>query len=82
MGMRLVASLILPNHSCLNTSDNFFLIAMLTHDLRERALLLDDFWMILLQEDDGIDHAAHIMGTISGMIWASSLILWEKHLSC
>jgi membrane associated rhomboid family serine protease len=78
MGMRLVTSLMSPNHSRLNASDYFFLIATLAHDLRESALSLDDFRKIPLLEGDGIDHAAHVMGAISGMIWASSLILWEK----
>ena len=78
MGMRLVTSLFSPNHSRLNALDYFFLIATLAHDLRESALSLDDFRKIPLLEGDGIDHAAHVMGAVSGMIWASSLVLWEK----
>ncbi|KAL3816148.1 hypothetical protein ACHAXA_001635 [Cyclostephanos tholiformis] len=78
MGMRLVTSLFSSCHSRLNALDYFFVIATLVHDVRESALTLDDFRKLpSLLEGDGIDHAAHVMGAISGMIWAASLILWE-----
>ena len=80
MGMRLVKSLMLPNLSRLNALDCFFLISALVHDLQESALSLDDFQKIPLLEGDGIDHTAHVMGVVSGMIWALLLILWEKLL--
>lgn len=78
MGMRLVTSWFSRHHSRLNALDYFFVIATLAHDLRESTLSLEDLRNVSSLEGDGTDHAAHVMGAVSGMIWASSLILWEK----
>lgn len=78
MGMRLITSWMSPYHSRLHSLDYFFLIATLAHDLNESPLSLEDLRLSVLLEGDGIDHAAHIMGAVFGIIWALVLILWEK----
>jgi membrane associated rhomboid family serine protease len=79
MGMRRVTSAISPFHSRLNALDYAFVVATLMHDLRESAFTLEDFRRLpSVLEGDGIDHAAHVTGAISGIILAASLILWEK----
>jgi membrane associated rhomboid family serine protease len=78
MGMRLITSWLSPHHSRLSALDYFFVIATIAHDMRESALSFEDLRNVPSLEGDGIDHAAHVMGFVSGMIWASSLILWEK----
>lgn len=78
MGMRLVTSWLSRRHSRLDGLDYFFLIATLAHDLNESPLSLEDLRMSVLLEGDGVDHAAHIMGAAFGMVWALTLIIWEK----
>jgi len=78
MGMRLVTSWMSPHHSRLNGLDYFFIISTLVHDLNETPISLEDLGMSTLMGGDGIDHAAHIMGAVFGMIWAVVLILWTK----
>lgn len=78
MGMRLLTSWMSPYHSRLDGLDYFFLIATLAHDLKESPISLEDLRISVLLEGDGVDHAAHIMGFVFGMIWALVLILWEK----
>lgn len=78
MGMRLVTSWISPHHSKMSMWDYFFVVATLAHDLNESPITLEDLRMSTLLEGDGVDHTAHIMGTVFGMIWALVFILWEK----
>eukprot|EP00579_Thalassiosira_antarctica_P002812 CAMPEP_0201875540 /NCGR_PEP_ID=MMETSP0902-20130614/7496_1 /ASSEMBLY_ACC=CAM_ASM_000551 /TAXON_ID=420261 /ORGANISM="Thalassiosira antarctica, Strain CCMP982" /LENGTH=335 /DNA_ID=CAMNT_0048402621 /DNA_START=76 /DNA_END=1084 /DNA_ORIENTATION=+ len=78
MGMRLVTSWMSPYHSKMSMWDYVFLIATLAHDLNESPITLEDLRMSALLEGDGVDHTAHIMGTVFGMIWALVFILWEK----
>ena len=78
MGMRLITSWLSPCHSRLDGLDYFFLVATLAHDLNGSPLSLEDLRMSVLLEGDGVDHAAHIMGAVFGMVWAITLILCEK----
>ncbi|KAL7547037.1 hypothetical protein ACHAWF_010359 [Thalassiosira exigua] len=78
MGMRLLTSWLSPYHSRLDGLDFFFIVATLAHDLNESPLSLDDLRMSVLLEGDGVDHAAHIMGALFGLLWALALILCEK----
>ena len=78
MGMRLVTSWLSPYHSRLNGLDYIFLVGTLAHDLKKSPLLLEDLRVSVFLEGDGIDHSAHLMGVIVGMIWALVIIVWEK----
>lgn len=78
IGMRIITSWLSPYHSQLNVLDYVFLSATIAHDVHESALTLDDLRSFRLLEGDGIDHTAHVMGVVSGMIWAMALIVWEK----
>ena len=78
MGMRLVTSWISPHHSKMSMWDYFSVVATLAHDLNESPITLEDLRMSTLLEGAGVDHTAHIMGTVFGMIWALVFILWEK----
>lgn len=80
MGMRLIASWISSFHSRLTTLDYFFVLATVAHDLHESALSIYDLRLIHLLEGNGTDHAAHVMGMISGMIWATVLVLLSEKL--
>lgn len=80
MGMRLITSWISSFHSRLNAMDYCFVLATIAHDLHESALSIDDLRLIHLLEGNGIDHAAHVMGMISGMIWATVLVLLSEKL--
>lgn len=78
MGMRLMTSWLSPYHSRLNGLDYFFLVGTLAHDLNKSPLLLEHLRISVFLEGDNIDHSAHLMGVIVGMIWAFMIILWEK----
>jgi membrane associated rhomboid family serine protease len=78
MGMRLITSWLSPYHSRLNGLDYFVLIGTLAHDLKKSPLLLEDLRISVFLEGDNIDHSAHLMGVIVGMIWACMIILCEK----
>lgn len=78
MGMRVITSWMSPYHARLNSLDYFFLILTLAHDLTQSPISLEDLRMSSLLKGDGVDHAAHIMGFIFGMLWALIFILWEK----
>lgn len=80
MGMRLITSWISSFHSRLNALDYFFVLATIAHDLGESALSIDNLRMMHLLEGNGIDHAAHVMGTISGMIWAMVFVFMSEKL--
>jgi hypothetical protein len=64
----------------LNAFDYFFVLATIAYDLRESALSIDDLRLIHLLEGNGIDHAAHVMGMISGMIWATVFVFVSEKL--
>mmetsp|Transcript_32409 Transcript_32409/g.69970 ORF Transcript_32409/g.69970 Transcript_32409/m.69970 type:complete len:347 (+) Transcript_32409:413-1453(+) len=79
MGMRLFTSWMSPcHHSRLDGLDYFFLLATLANDWNNSPISLEDLRMSVLLEGDGVDHAAHIMGALFGMMWALVLILWGK----
>lgn len=78
MGMRLVTSWMSPYHSRLNGMDYFFLLVALSHDLSKIALSLKDLKMSIFLEEDNVDHSAHLMGFMFGMIWAIILVTWER----
>ena len=80
VGMRLITSWISSFHSRLNAFDYFFVLATIAYDLRESALSIDDLRLIHLLEGNGIDHAAHVMGMISGMIWATVFVFVSEKL--
>ena len=78
MGMRLITAFMSPYHSNMDVLDCFFTIATLAHDLNKSPLTLDDLRLSVLLEGDGVDHAAHLMGAVFGMMWAFTLIVWER----
>ena len=78
MGMRVITSWLSPHHSRLNGLDYFFLIGTLAHDLNKSPILLEDLRISVFLEGDGIDHSAHLMGVVIGMIWALMIVIWEK----
>jgi len=78
MGMRVVTAWMSPYHSRMSGVDYFFLMSTLAHDLHESPVSLEDLRATSLVGTDGVDHAAHIMGFVFGMLWAAAFLLWEK----
>eukprot|EP00986_Skeletonema_menzelii_P009557 scaffold4380_cov146-Skeletonema_menzelii.AAC.9 len=78
MGMRLITSWVSLHHSRLNGIDYFFLTMAVAHDLSKSPLSLEDFNLSTFFEEDNVDHSVHLMGFVSGMVWAMLLITWEK----
>ena len=78
MGMRLITSLLSPYHTNLNGIDYFFLTIALAHDLSKSPLSLEDLRLSTFFEEGSVDHSVHLMGFVSGMMWAMLLITLEK----
>ena len=78
MGMRLITSWVSLHHSRLNGIDYFFLTMAVAHDLSKSPLSLEDLNLSTFFEEDAVDHSVHLMGFVSGMVWAMLLITWEK----
>ena len=78
MGMRLATSWLSPYHRRMDALDFFYVVLSLAYEFRHNPLTIDDLRLSTLMESDGIDHQAHIMGALFGIIFAVSLIQWDK----
>lgn len=78
MGMRVLTSWMSQYHSKLDGLDYFFVVATLAQNLNETPISLDDLKISYLVEGEGVDHAAHLTGFVSGMLWALVLILLDR----
>ena len=79
MGMRVITSCFSYYHTNLNAIDYFFITLALAHDLNQSPLSLEDLRLSTFFEEEGnVDHSVHLMGFVSGMMWAMLLITLEK----
>mmetsp|Transcript_906 Transcript_906/g.2113 ORF Transcript_906/g.2113 Transcript_906/m.2113 type:complete len:322 (+) Transcript_906:3142-4107(+) len=78
MGMRLTTSWLSQYHRRMDALDFFFVVLSIAYDFRQSPLTLDDIRLSALMKSDGIDHQAHIMGALFGIMLAVILIQWDK----
>ena len=81
MGMRLFTSVFSQYHSRMGSWDFIFIVGTLAHDLSKSPLTLDELKLSTFLEGDRIDHAAHLLGAVGGMILALLIFVWDKILS-
>ena len=81
MGMRLFTSFFSQHHSRMGSWDFIFLVGILARDLSKTPLTFDELKLSTFLEGDGIDHAAHLLGAVGGVILALLILVWDKILS-